>query len=169
MRNIVLTGFMGTGKTEVGRELSHILGWSMIDVDEEIVKARKMTINEIFGKLGEAAFRDIETEMIKKISERRNVIISTGGGAVLRQENMDVLRQKGVIVCLRAEAGTILRRTSSDNERPLLQTGDPLARIKELLEIRRPFYEGADIILDTDEKSPLHVAEEILERIGWKR
>ncbi len=105
MKNIVLTGFMGAGKTAVGRELSRILGWKIIDVDDEIVKARNMTIHEIFSTLGEPAFRDIETGMIRKVSQDRSVIISTGGGAVLRQENMDILREHGVIVCLWASPG----------------------------------------------------------------
>ena len=160
---------MGTGKTQVGRELARVLGWRLIDVDNEIVKSRNMSINEIFGKFGEPEFRDIETEMIKKISERKNVIIATGGGAVLRQENMDVLRENGVIVCLTATPETILGRTSSNSERPLLQVDNPMQAIKELLELRRPFYEKADILLDTEDKSPFQIAEEILERIGWKR
>jgi shikimate kinase len=169
MKNIVLTGFMGAGKTAVGRELSHLLGWKIIDVDDEIVKARKMTIKEIFGKFGEPAFRDIETEMIGKVARNRNVIISTGGGAVLRQENMDLLRENGTIVCLWASPETILKRTSRDNERPLLQVEGPLKRIRELLEYRRPFYEKADIMIDTEGKTPFHIAEEILDRTGCRR
>lgn len=168
MKNIVLTGFMGAGKTEVGRELANILRWEIIDVDDEIVKSQKMTINEIFSKFGEPAFRDIETEMIRKVSQNKNVIISTGGGAVLRQENMDILRENGVVIYLTATPETILKRTSSNSERPLLQVEDPLKRIKELLEFRRLFYEKADIMIDTEGKTPFHIAEEILERIGWK-
>ena len=160
---------MGAGKTAVGRELSHLLGWKIIDVDDEIVKAQKMTIKEIFSRFGEPAFRDIETGMIGKIARNRNVIISTGGGAVLRQENMDMLRESGVIVCLWASPETILKRTSRDNERPLLQVEAPLKRIRELLDCRRPFYEKADIMIDTEEKTPLQIAEEILERTGCKR
>lgn len=169
MKNIVLTGFMGVGKTEVGRELFRILGWKIIDVDDEIVKARNMTINEIFSKFGEPAFRDMETEMIRKVSQNSNVIISTGGGAVLRQENLDILREHGVIICLWASPETVLRRTRGNNERPLLQVEDPLKRIKELLEFRKPFYEKADIMIETDEKTPFHIAKEILERMECKR
>lgn len=169
MKNIVLTGFMGTGKTEVGRELSNILGWKIIDIDDEIVKAHKMSINEIFNKLGEPVFRDIETEMIRKISQNKSLIISTGGGAVLRQENMEALRNNGVVVCLTATPETIFKRTSSNNERPLIQVKNPRQKIEELLACRRPFYENADVIIDTEEKTPLHIAEEILERVGWKR
>ena len=169
MKNIVLTGFMGSGKTAVGREISRILGWKMIDLDDEIVKARGMSINEIFSKLGEPAFRDIETEAIRKVAQHRNVVISTGGGAVLRQENMDLLRAMGVIVCLCVSAESVLGRTRNNSERPLLQVEDPLRRIRELLEFRRPFYEKADIMIDTEGKSPFHIAEEILERTGWKK
>jgi len=169
MKNIVLTGFMGAGKTEVGRELSTILGWKLIDVDDEIVKSQKMSINEIFSRLGEPSFRDMETEMIKKVSQKRNVIISTGGGAVLRQENRELMKTRGVLVCLTARPETILKRTSGNRERPLLQVEDPLQRIHDLLEARRPFYEKADIMIDTEGKSPFHIAGEILERMGWKR
>jgi shikimate kinase len=160
---------MGTGKTEVGRELSAILGWRLIDVDDEIVKAQKMSINEIFSRFGESAFRDMETEMIRKVSQKKNVIISTGGGAVLRQENREFLRETGAVVCLTALPETILERTSRNRERPLLQVENPLQRIHDLLEARRPFYEKADIMIDTEGKSPFHIAGEILERMGWKR
>ncbi|HWR58395.1 MAG TPA: shikimate kinase [Thermodesulfovibrionales bacterium] len=169
MKNIVLTGFMGTGKTAVGRELARVLGWKIIDIDDEIVKARNMSINDIFNRFGEPTFRDMETEMLRKVSHNKNVIISTGGGAVLRQENMDILREKGVIVCLDATPETILERTSGNSERPLLRVEDPLGRIRELREARKPFYEKADIMIDTGGKTPLLIAEEVLEKIGWKR
>ncbi|GAB4416490.1 MAG: shikimate kinase [Thermodesulfovibrionales bacterium] len=169
MKNIVLTGFMGTGKTEVGRELSNILHWRLIDVDDEIVRSKKMAIKDIFSSLGEEAFRDMETEMIREVSKNKNVIISTGGGAVLRQENMDILRENGIIVCLTAAPETILKRTANNDERPLLQVDNPLKRIRELLEFRRPFYEKADIMIDTEHKTPHQIAWEILERAGWKR
>ena len=164
MRNIVLTGFMGTGKTEVGRELSRILRWKLIDVDDEIVKAKKMSINEIFAQFGEPAFRDLETGMIREISKKKNVIISTGGGAVTRHENIDALRENGIVICLTATPEIILKRTSSNSERPLLKVEDPLQRIKELLEIRMPFYQKADIVIDTEAKTPFQIAKEILER-----
>ncbi|MDP2167852.1 MAG: shikimate kinase [Thermodesulfovibrionales bacterium] len=166
MKNIVLTGFMGTGKTEVGRELSRLLGFTLIDADEEIVKSEGMSINEIFARDGEPCFRDIETKTLKEISKRENVIVSTGGGAVLREENMAALRERGIIVWLTASPETILARTSNDSLRPLLQVQDPLKKIRELLEYRMPFYKKADILLDTEGKSPLQVAGEIIERTG---
>jgi shikimate kinase len=169
MKNIVLTGFMGTGKTEVGRELSHILDWKLIDLDDEIVKAKGMSISGIFSAFGEPVFRDIETEMIREISMKQSIIISTGGGAVLRKENIDMLRENGVIVNLSATPETVLQRTSGNDERPLLRVENPLGRIRELLEFRRPFYKNADVLIDTESKTPLQIAEEILKRIGWKR
>jgi shikimate kinase len=165
MGNIVLTGFMGTGKTAVGRELSRLLNMKLVDVDTEIEKSEQMTINEIFKQFGELRFREIETEMIRELSERKDVIISTGGGAVLRQENVDILRKQGIIVCLMATPETILKRTSHSSHRPLLQVEDPFGKIKELLDFRRPFYEKADIMIDTDGKTPRQIAEEIIDKI----
>jgi shikimate kinase len=165
MKNIVLTGFMGTGKTEVSKMLARKLGYTLIDADIEIEKEQKMTITEIFKQHGESAFRDIEADVIRRLSAVKNAVISTGGGAVLRQENMDNLRKNGVIVCLMASPETILKRTSNNNDRPLLQAENPLQRIKELLEFRRPYYERADVMINTEGKSPFEVVEEIIEKV----
>jgi shikimate kinase len=165
MGNIVLTGFMGTGKTAVGRELSRLLNMKLVEVDTEIEKSQQMTIIEIFKQFGELRFREIETEMIRELSERKDVIISTGGGAVLRQENVDILRKQGIIICLMATPETVLKRTSHSSHRPLLQVEDPFGKIKELLDFRRPFYEKADIMIDTDGKTPRQIAEEIIGKI----
>jgi len=165
MKNIVLTGFMGTGKTAVGKELARLLDVKLIDVDTEIEKSEKMAINEIFKQFGEPKFRDIETEMIKKISKKKNVIISTGGGVVLKQENMDTLRKTGIIVCLMATPETILKRTGNSNDRPLLKVENPFKKINELLNFRKPFYEKADIMIDTEHKTPLQITEEIMEKV----
>jgi len=156
---------MGTGKTAVGRKLSMFLKMELIDVDTEIEKSQQMTINEIFRQFGEPRFREIETEMIQKLSERKDVIISTGGGAVLKQENMDALRKQGVIICLMASPEIILKRTSHNSNRPLLKVEDPFEKIKELLNFRKPFYEKADILIDTEDKTPLQIAEEIIDKI----
>jgi len=165
MKNIVLTGFMGTGKTAVGKELARLLDMRLIDVDTEIEVARDMSINEIFEKFGEPVFREIETDMIKKISRNKQVIISTGGGAVLKQENMEALRETGIIVCLMALPETILRRTRSTDDRPLLRVENPLEKIRELLDFRKPYYEKADIVIPTEGKTPLQIAEEIVEKV----
>ena len=156
---------MGTGKTAVGRRLAMLLNMELIDVDTEIEKSQQMTINEIFRQFGEPGFREIETEMIQKLSERKDVIISTGGGAVLKQKNVDALRKQGVIICLMASPQTILKRTSHNSNRPLLKVEDPFEKIKELLNFRKPFYEKADILIDTEDKTPLQIAEEIIDKI----
>lgn len=163
MKNIVLTGFMGTGKTAVGRELSRLLNMRLVDVDSEIEKSAKMKITEIFSNFGETYFRDIETEVIKKLAAAQNSVISTGGGAVLREENMEALRQTGLIFCLFADPETIIARTAGSNDRPLLNVEDPLARVRELLNLRMPFYERAGILIDTKGKTPLEVARELAE------
>lgn len=165
MKNIVLTGFMGTGKTEVGRLLARKLGYKFIDADSVIEEDQKMPITEIFKRFGEPYFRDIESKVIKRLSEMEGVVISTGGGAVLRQENMDNLRKNGIIICLMASPETIYERTKKDTSRPLLQVENPLQRIKELLDFRRPYYEKADIMIDTDGKTPEEVAREILKKV----
>ncbi len=169
MKNIVLTGFMGTGKTAVGRELARMLDMKLIDIDTEIELSQKMTINDIFKNYGEGQFRDIETEMIRKISEEKNIIISTGGGAVLKQENMDILRKNGIIFCLNAAPETILERTGRSDDRPLLKVEDPMIKIKELLNYRKPFYEKAGAMLYTDGRTPLQVAEEIIEILKCRK
>ena len=168
MKNIVLAGFMGTGKTAVSTELARLTGYNNVDVDEEIEKTAGMSIPDIFEKFGEKHFRDLETEEIKKVCKGRNLIISLGGGAVMRDENMQALREGGIIVCLVAEPETILQRTGNDTNRPLLQVEDPLKKINELLTLRKPYYERADEMVQTDSKSPLEVAEEILEIVKIK-
>jgi shikimate kinase len=167
MKNIVLTGFMGTGKTAVSAELARLTGFAQVDLDSEIEKSAGITITEIFAGMGEPRFRDMETGEILKVSTRKDVIISPGGGAVMREENMRALRENGIIVCLSATPETILKRTSVNEDRPLLRVEDPLKKIKELLALRKPYYEKADITVDTEGKTPLEVAEEILESTGW--
>lgn len=166
MRNIVLTGFMGTGKTAVGRLLAERLQRPLIDVDSEIEREHGTSIAEIFAGQGEAAFRSMEAAVIRRLAGTEGSIISTGGGAVLREENLDTLRRTGIVVCLTASPETVLKRTSvAAGARPLLRTEDPLGRIIEMLRVRRPFYEKADLIIDTEGKTPADVAEEIIARI----
>jgi shikimate kinase len=165
MKNIVLAGFMGTGKTEVGRELARLLDLRLFDIDTEIENAEQMSINDIFKEFGEPRFREIETEMVRKISAKKNVIISTGGGVVLKDENMNALRQNGLLICLNARPETIFGRLQDNSDRPLLRVGNPLEKIRELLDLRRPCYEKAEIMIDTDNKTPLQIAEEIIGQI----
>jgi shikimate kinase len=169
MKNIVLTGFMGTGKTTIGKALAKMLHMKLVDVDEEIETAQGMTINDIFKTYGEQHFRDIETAMIRKLSQEGNLVISTGGGTVLRDENMQALRENGTIFCLNAGPETILERTAGSQDRPLLKVEDPKKKISELLAYRRPYYEKAGIMIETEGKSPLLIAEEIAEIVKWRK
>jgi shikimate kinase len=161
VNNIVLTGFMGTGKTAVGRELAKLLDMKLVDVDAEVEKSEKMKISRIFETSGEGHFRDLETAAIKRLAAGRNLVISTGGGAVLREENMEVLRKTGIVFCLSASPETILSRTSGSKDRPLLNVKDPLQRIGQLLESRRLCYQRAGAVINTEGKTPLQIAEEI--------
>lgn len=166
MKNIVLTGFMGTGKSEVGMLLARKLGYAFVDCDLEIRRRTGMTIPDIFRINGEAHFRDVEAAVIGEISAGSDLVIATGGGAVLREENMINLRRNGVIVCLTADPETIAQRTDGNRQRPLLDVADRLSEIRRLLSERAPFYQRADISVRTDGRGPLAIAEEIIDKTG---
>lgn len=163
-KNIVLTGFMGTGKTTAGLLVSKKLGREFIDIDQLIEAGEKMSISGIFKKNGETFFRDIETRYIKEVSLLLGKVISTGGGAVLRKENMDCLRGNGIIICLKASAETVLRNISGNMDRPLLAEPDPLKRIHELLEYREKYYRDCDSEIIIDKLLPEQVAEAVIEQ-----
>jgi shikimate kinase len=158
---IVLTGFMGTGKSVVGRRLAERLGLSFLDLDDLIEEAAGMAIPEIFASEGESGFRRREREVIASLATRRDCVIATGGGAVLDPENVRNLKTGAVIICLRAEPTIILERIGADAHRPLLQGPDRLARIRELLEQRASAYAQADFSVETGRFDP----EEIVDRI----
>lgn len=160
--NIVITGFMGTGKSTVGKIVSKKLKMKFKDIDELIEKATAMKISEIFKKFGEQRFRDMETEMVKLVTKKDAQVISTGGGAILREENFHRLKENGVVFCLTASEKTIFERLKNNKERPLLQVENPQEKIKELMEQRTPFYEKADFIIHTDSLSVEEVADKII-------
>jgi shikimate kinase len=166
--NIVLTGFMGTGKSTVARELARLTGMLAVELDAEIEQHAAKSIPEIFSSDGEDAFRDMESLVLARFMQGSNQVISTGGGAVIRQDNRDAMSRGGVVICLTATASNILARTGG-SDRPLLKTDDPLAKIEELLAAREAFYHTAEVIIETGELSPLQIAQEILSRIGWKK
>lgn len=161
-KNIVLIGFMGTGKTSVGHILAKKLGFTFIDVDEIIEKSIGMKISEIFTKFGESYFRDIETEVIELISKKTNQVIATGGGAVLKDRNIEVLKSNGVLFCLTAPENVIFERVKHSKNRPLLQVKDPEEKIRELLYKRMPRYKLADFSINTEGLTPEEVAEKII-------
>ena len=165
-RNITLVGFMGTGKTTVGRILAERLGYTFVDVDHEIEMEQGVTISHIFSELGEPYFRMLERDMIKALSRQEGLIISAGGGAVLDTRNVDDLGRSGPVVCLSAKPDEILKRVGGTETRPLLQVPDPLTKITEMLEARAPFYARADCTIDTSGLSPQEVAGIIIKKTG---
>ena len=162
--NIILCGMMGSGKTTVAEALSENYSLDRVDTDGIIV-SRYGAIDKIFASFGEAYFRDIETEVIKEIATSlKNAVISLGGGAVLRAENVENLKRTGKIFYLRATADTIINRLKGDNTRPLLQ-GNLEERVHSVLSVRSGIYEGvADIIVDTDGLTPEALAKIIKEK-----
>jgi len=140
--SIALIGFMGCGKSTVGRQLHHLLGYPLVDTDHLIEEQAGCRIAAIFGEHGEERFREIETGVLRQLaaSPATRRIIATGGGIVVRPENRALLRQLGCVVWLRADIETILARTSRNRDRPLLDTDDPRSRIEALLAERMPLY-----------------------------
>ncbi|MDX9715063.1 MAG: shikimate kinase [Dissulfurispiraceae bacterium] len=162
--SLVLTGFMGTGKSSAGRIIARMLGARFIDIDHEIKNMEGLSIDEIFSKHGEDYFRSLETSVIRRLSSEGPAVIATGGGAVLKEENMKSLRHNGVIICLTADPEIIYARVSGSKSRPLLNTGDPAVKIKDMLASRAPFYSKADIIIDTSSMTPVETAEEVIKK-----
>jgi shikimate kinase len=162
MENIILTGFMGTGKSSVGKILAERLGCRFIDLDELVVAGSGLTIIEIFARHGEQHFRALESEMLKRLESERGLVVSTGGGAVVNPENRRRMRSTGRVVNLSASAGTIKERLTGDVARPLLQGDNSLEKIIAMIAEREPFYADADIRIDTTDKNIEDIVSEIL-------
>lgn len=165
MKNIVLVGFMGTGKTVVAKALAVDMGKKYVSVDALIEEREKRTINDIFESDGEAYFRRLEKEIVGEVSGLEDQVLDPGGGVVLDADNMENLSRNGTVICLWADEEVIYERTFSSEERPLLNVKDPKGRIKEIMEVRRPFYEKADIHIDTTGLTVDEVVSEIKKRI----
>jgi len=164
-KNIILTGFMGVGKTSVGTQLAKDLGYAFVDTDKLIEADQNLTITAIFAKYGEPYFREVEAKIIQQVMAGENQVVSTGGGAVIWDMNRDAFKKAGLVVCLTAPPDTIFDRIKHETHRPLLQTADPRAKIKELLDSREKFYSQADLCIDTSQKTVIDVIKEIKERI----
>lgn len=167
-KNITLIGFMGTGKTSVGKILAKRLNRPVVDVDLYIETSEKKKISEIFEQEGEARFRILEKEAIRQICERQGIVITTGGGAVLDPENFQALKNSGCVIGLSASPGTIFKRIKNSRHRPLLDGKDKVKEIERLLAARKPFYERADFYFDTDGRSASQMAELILKTLAEK-
>lgn len=165
-RALVIAGFMGTGKTTVGRIIAERLGLEFVDTDELIEAEAGVPIARIFADRGEAHFRDLESHALTTALSRPGRVISVGGGMLLRPAHRDTLRAAGPVICLTATPEAILARTSHDGGRPLLQVADPATRIRELLAARADAYACADYQVDTTERAPEEVAERVLELLA---
>jgi shikimate kinase len=160
--NIILVGLMGSGKTSVGKVLARLLDKAFLDSDHEIERVTGVRIPVIFEIEGEAGFRARERKMIAEIVARENILLATGGGAVLAKENRDLLHAHGTVIYLRAPVKSLLKRTQRDRSRPLLQVPDPAAKLTELYEQRDPLYrEVAHLIFDTGNQSVRTLAGQI--------
>ena len=165
--NIVLCGMMGVGKSSVGVRIAEMTGRMWYDTDV-VITDRHGRISDIFEYYGEAHFRSLETEIVRELSGRDGLVISTGGGLVLKPENSELLKQNGKIFFMRASFETLLKRVRADETRPLLKnTGKTAEALGNLLAQRTPVYEHvADYIVDTDGKSVEEVADEVLRLFG---
>ncbi|MFC5467243.1 shikimate kinase [Cohnella suwonensis] len=165
-RNVVIVGFMGTGKSTVSRLLAEKLGWDSKDTDEEIELAAGKSIKRIFAEDGEQAFRDLESRVLTEVLSRPNQVVATGGGAALREENRRTMLKGGWVVALTADRRTLVSRVTSAaaaGTRPLLE-GDAEERVGALLEARRHAYDFAQATVDTSERTPLELADLLA---GW--
>lgn len=162
-KNLALVGFMGTGKSHVGRIVADQLDFELVDMDAVIEERAGKPISRIFEEDGEPAFRKMETEVAMALSERSGLVVAAGGGVVLNPRNMEALAHGGVTVCLKAEPETVLKRVEAAQHRPLLEDGEKAARIRDLLAQRRALYEAVPLSVDTDNLDPDAVAVRVLE------
>ncbi len=161
--NIILCGFMGCGKSTIGKSLAKKLNYNFIDSDEYIERVQNASITEIFNKFNEETFRKLETEAIKEIIKKDNCIISLGGGAVLNPENVKIIKSNGNIFFLNISAQEVYKRLDNDTSRPLLQTKDKFITISTLLQQRLPIYNSvSDYKIDVDGKNVDQIVKEII-------
>ena len=165
--NIVLIGFMGTGKSTVSSYLKKAFGMEVVEMDQIISERQGMSISDIFETYGEEYFRDLETELLIEMQSRTNVVISCGGGVPVRERNVTEMKKNGKVVLLTARPETILERVKNDHGRPLLEGNKNVGFIADLMEKRREKYEAAaDITIETDYKTKQEICEELIQKIS---
>ncbi|WP_072525988.1 shikimate kinase [Clostridium sp. Marseille-P3244] len=164
--NIVLIGFMGAGKSTIADYLSTMFDMKLVEMDQEISDREEMSIPDIFATYGEEYFRNLETELLRELQTGRNCIISCGGGAALRSENVVEMKKNGRVVLLTASPETIYERVKDGNDRPLLNGNNSVEFIADMMEKRREKYEeAADIVVQTDDKTILQICEELITKL----
>jgi shikimate kinase len=167
-RSVVLVGMMGAGKSTIGRRLSVRLGLSFLDADVEIEQAAGMSIPDIFETRGEEDFRNGEVRVIARLLDNGPAVIATGGGAVMRQETRDRIREKAISIWLKADSDIIMRRVKRRSDRPLLQTADPEATIERLIREREPVYSQADVTVWSRDVPHEKIVDECIEALYGK-
>jgi len=163
MKNIYLVGFMGSGKSTVGKILAEKLNMNFIDIDKLIEEKEGMKIKDIFEQKGESYFRELERKQIEAIVNQEGVIVSTGGGLGANLDNMNLMKKNGDVIWLDVSLNTVLDRLKNDQDRPLLK--QPTEKIKQLFEERKNIYRLANIRINADKKTPSQIVEEILTKI----
>ncbi len=168
-KNIILIGFMGTGKTVAGRHLAGLLKYNYLDTDDLIEKTEGLSISNIFKQKSENYFRNLETKVVLTLIDYENFVIATGGGIVLRRENVENLKKIGALVLLSSRPEVIYERLKGNKSRPLLSGDNPLGKIKAILGQRTPIYESAaDFEVDTSDISVDEAARQIIKNLGDK-
>jgi shikimate kinase len=160
--SLALIGFMGTGKTSVGRQVAEHLGFEFLDTDELIQSRTNRSIADVFVKDGEPAFRALERQVVQELSAREKTVVATGGGLPTNAENLAVLKTFALVVCLWASPEKIWERVRHQAHRPLLYDADPQEKIRELLAVREPFYKQADVLINTDLRSVREAAQQVV-------
>lgn len=165
-QNIVLIGFMGTGKSTVSDYLSNKFAMEIVEMDQVIAKREQMSIPDIFAAHGEEYFRDLETRLLVELQSQKNTVISCGGGVALRERNVAEMKKNGCVVLLTASPKTVYERVKDSDDRPVLSGRKNIKGISELMEQRREKYEAAaDIVINTDNKTVIQVCEELVNRL----
>ncbi len=160
--NIFLIGLMAAGKTTIGRQLAQILNLQFYDSDLEITQKTGASVNTIFAVEGETGFRDREESMIEQLTKKQGIVLATGGGAILRPNNRQALKQNGIVIYLHTSVDTILERTKHDKTRPLLQVANPRAKLEPLYQARDPLYRSiADMIISTENGQVIDIIKDI--------
>ncbi len=161
IHNLALIGFMGTGKSSVGRAVADVLRFAYLDTDQLIEAAAGMSISNIFSSRGEDVFRQMESAVVKELESRRKTVIATGGGLPVNPANLTSLKTHALVVCLWATPESIYERVRDHSHRPLLNEPDPLEKIRQLLAAREPYYRQADVLVNSEMRSVREVAAHV--------
>ena len=168
MARVFLIGFMGVGKTTLGRRVAEVLGYDFVDLDQAIEDHAGRSVSDLFTEEGEVGFRTRETEQLDRLLLRNNVVIATGGGTPTLRGAMESMKESGIVIWLRASVATILSRTADCTDRPLLEGLDPVERgrkVETMMNLREPIYSRADFTIDTDSQDPGLLADAIYSRL----